>query len=104
MACNLPIVSVPVGDVENMLAGVDGTAIADRDPTLVGSALIELLDTCDRSAGRHALLERGLSLECVAERLVSIYAEVLAAAAVDQVPGRAASSTLYPPFTVRRRQ
>src|ERR671934_218541 len=38
MACNLPVVSVPVGDVPERLADVTGCAIRPRDPAALGDA------------------------------------------------------------------
>ncbi len=79
MACNLPIVSVPVGDTEAMLSGVEGCRICHRDPVEMGQNVRELLASHSRSMGRAAIEARGLSLESVAQQLLTIYAKVLAA-------------------------
>jgi glycosyltransferase involved in cell wall biosynthesis len=78
MACNLPVVSVPVGDVPELLDGVEPAAIRAREPEALGGALAELLDAPRRSNGRHALQRKGLELEQASARVAAIYEEVLA--------------------------
>lgn len=74
LACNMSIVSVPVGDVREMLQGVDGCCcISSRDPKELGFALAEQLKVGGGSLGRNAVLTRGLNLESVARRVISIY-------------------------------
>ncbi len=78
MACEVPVVSVPVGDVPQLLEGVDGSAVRARDADALSQALAEVLSNPRRPAGREALRRHGLDLESVARRLVEIYEEVLA--------------------------
>ena len=79
MACNLPVVSVDVGDVRERLAGVSHCAVVSRDPGALGAALAELLRAPRRSDGRaHA---EALSVEAIAARLAQIYTAVLRATA-----------------------
>jgi glycosyltransferase involved in cell wall biosynthesis len=74
LACNLKIVGVPVGDVQEMLSGVQGCYCAgSRDPEEIGTALAEQLRIGGRSNGREVLLQRGLDLPNVAKRIISIY-------------------------------
>ena len=77
MACNLPTVSVPVGDVAHLLSDVDGCAVHPRDPQVLGTSLAELLRRGRRSGGRDAVIRRGLDLNSVAHRIRDIYAAVL---------------------------
>jgi glycosyltransferase involved in cell wall biosynthesis len=77
LACNLPVVAVPVGDVPEMLDGVAGCALRPRDPRELGMALRAVLEQGRRSAGREALLRRGLDLESVARRVMCVYDAVL---------------------------
>ncbi|HKE58230.1 MAG TPA: glycosyltransferase [Pyrinomonadaceae bacterium] len=51
LACNLPIVTVPVGDVAVRVVGVEPTRIVARDPRLLGEAVLELLALDGRSNG-----------------------------------------------------
>jgi len=75
MACNLPVVSVDVGDVRERLAGVQGCKVlASRDPAALGAALGEILRFPRRSNGReHAA---ALGVEAIAARLADFYRSV----------------------------
>ena len=75
MACNLPVVSVDVGDVGERLAGVAHCAVLERDPVVLGAALARVLRAPRRSDGRvHAA---ALSVEAIAARLAQVYKGVL---------------------------
>jgi glycosyltransferase involved in cell wall biosynthesis len=76
MACDLPVVSVNVGDVRERLACVRHCAVLDRrDPAALGLALATLLREPCRSDGRQHAAE--LSVEAVASRLVEFYGLLL---------------------------
>jgi len=77
MACNLPVVSVPVGDVLELLAGVPGYTICTRDVDKFSEALVSTLSGAQRVDGRTTLNRRGLDQESVARRLMNIYADIL---------------------------
>ncbi|MFO7322979.1 MAG: glycosyltransferase [Chloroflexota bacterium] len=77
LACNLPVVSVPVGDVAYVLEGVDTGGVFPRDPETLAGALKAVLSSGKRSNGRTILLQKGLDLASVAERIVRIYDGVL---------------------------
>lgn len=77
MACNLPVVSVPVGDVATLLDGVEQCAIRPRDPRSLGAALADVVAAGRRTNGRAALLEKGLDQASVAKRVVEVYERVL---------------------------
>lgn len=76
MACDLPVVSVDVGDVRERLEGVAMCHVASsRDPADLGSALAAVLAAGKRSDGRmHA---RSLGIEAIAARLTEFYRLVL---------------------------
>lgn len=76
MACNLPIVGVPVGDVQQLLDGVEGCEFCVRDPEVVGAAIVRAL-AAPSCGGRDAILSRGLDLESVARRVVGVYEQAL---------------------------
>ncbi|HEU5243437.1 MAG TPA: glycosyltransferase [Gaiellaceae bacterium] len=76
LACETPVVSVPVGDVEETLEGLPGCEIAPRDPDELAAAVRRAL-----AAGRSGeLRERALatSRQRTAERVAAVYDEVLA--------------------------
>jgi glycosyltransferase involved in cell wall biosynthesis len=74
MACNLPIVSVDVGDVREVIAGTEGCAICERDPRDMADKLERALGF-GRTAGREAV--RGYSWSEIARRVHSVYKRVL---------------------------
>jgi glycosyltransferase involved in cell wall biosynthesis len=78
MACNLPIVSVPVGDVPERLAGIAGCAICPRDPAVLGDALLQVLRDGRRTTGRCVLQAMALDQDTVARKILAIYEDVLA--------------------------
>jgi teichuronic acid biosynthesis glycosyltransferase TuaC len=84
MACNLPVVSVEVGDVRERLDGVSECAVVARCPMALGMAVADLLRAPRRSNGRkHAA---GLGLEALASRLASFYSEILPGKKMGSVP------------------
>jgi glycosyltransferase involved in cell wall biosynthesis len=73
-ACETPVVSVPVGDVPGLIAGLPGCRTVDRTPESLADALLEAV-----SAGPNPELRRRVepfSLERVADRLVALYEDV----------------------------
>jgi glycosyltransferase involved in cell wall biosynthesis len=75
LSCELPIVSVEVGDVAERVAGVNPSRIVSRDANALGAALAEVLSLNCRSNGRSAMQE--LSEEKVAERVRSLYERIV---------------------------
>lgn len=71
IACNLPLVSVDVGDVCEQLDGVSPSVVAARDPQAMGGALVELLKRSERSNG-HLIIER-ISQETIARKIMTVY-------------------------------
>lgn len=71
LACNLPVVSVDVGDVRERLDGVSPSLIVPRDAREIGKAICEILGRGQRSNGRES--EKDLSSEAVSARIVSVY-------------------------------
>ena len=93
MACDLPVVGVPVGDVEQMLDGVPGYAFCQRNPEQIGDTLIKLL-SAENIDGRKAILDRRLDLESIARRVLDIYQEMEASnPSTDKATAIAAAST-----------
>jgi glycosyltransferase involved in cell wall biosynthesis len=75
MACNLPIVSVDVGDVRERLRGVRSSLIVDEDPDTLGRALRQIVSSRERSNGRAHLSD--LTLTKVAHRLIEVYSTAI---------------------------
>ena len=74
MACNLPIVSVDVGDVAQVIGSIDGCYICRRDPADMAQKLKLALDSRQRTNGRQAV--QHLSLNSTVDRLLKIYTEL----------------------------
>jgi glycosyltransferase involved in cell wall biosynthesis len=76
LACNLPVVSVPVGDVYERLRGVPGTEVTSDDrPETIAAALERVLARRERIDGRAAVLH--LDERILTERVVALYRFVL---------------------------
>ena len=76
MACNLPIVSTAVGDVAEVIAGIEGCYICAADPQDIADKLVAALAFGRRADGRKRLED--LSMGRIAERIVDAYGQVLA--------------------------
>jgi glycosyltransferase involved in cell wall biosynthesis len=75
LASMTPVVSVPVGSVPSILAGLDGCPIVARDPVQLGDAIVEAL-TLERSPAWRARAEE-TSGAVVASRLLALYGGVI---------------------------
>ncbi len=74
MACNLPVVATPVGDVPERLDGVEPSPVRDSEDALA-DGLVDVLRRGERSNGRDAV--RDLSLDAMAERILDVYRRAL---------------------------
>ncbi|MCI0627100.1 MAG: glycosyltransferase [Acidobacteria bacterium] len=74
LACNLPVVSVDVGDVAERIQGVNMCHISAADPLKLAERMKDLALAKSRSNGRVAVAE--LSLEAIARKLHAIYASL----------------------------
>lgn len=75
LACNVPIVSVDVGDVCERVEGIEGCHIAMADPDDLGIKLGLVGARADRIVSRERM--QTLSLEQTAQRLRGFYEEAL---------------------------
>jgi teichuronic acid biosynthesis glycosyltransferase TuaC len=72
MACNLPIVSVDVGDVRDIVAGTRNCYVCDAVPEALAAAVLDVVGALpDRSDGRERTA--WLGLEPISERLSRVY-------------------------------
>lgn len=76
MACNLPIVSVPTGDVEEVIGGTAGCYLAEPNTESLARRLTLALAFKARTQGREVVL-RTLSLDAIAARLEDLYVDTL---------------------------
>jgi glycosyltransferase involved in cell wall biosynthesis len=75
MACNLPIVSVDVGDVRKVIAGTQGCAICAQDPKDMAEKLEVALNADGRTTGRQAVAQ--YSWSAIAQQVRAFYARIL---------------------------
>lgn len=73
MACNCPIVSTHVGDVERLLANSEGCFVSDFTPANVADGIQKALAFGQRTNGREQLLAQKLDLHSIARRIVDVY-------------------------------
>ena len=78
MCCNTPVVSTPVGNVEDMIGDIAGAYITK------GFTAEELAEACDKVLrsnkpfeGREKFLAKGYGMATVAAKLKNIYEEIL---------------------------
>lgn len=74
MACNCPIVSVDVGDVKQVISGVDGCYIADRNPEDLARKLNVAIHF-GKTKGREKVLQE-FDSGVIARRVIDVYKEV----------------------------
>jgi teichuronic acid biosynthesis glycosyltransferase TuaC len=85
LACNLPVVSVPVGDVPERLRGVQGCELCpDDQPATIAAALERVLRRGGRCNGRNAVAT--LDENLMAQRVIAIYRSALNGAQVSLKP------------------
>jgi glycosyltransferase involved in cell wall biosynthesis len=76
MACNLPIVSVDVGDVAEVTRGVAGCFVVERSAAALQAGVEAALAFGKRTDGRAAIMP--LSLDAIAAQIETIYRETIA--------------------------
>jgi glycosyltransferase involved in cell wall biosynthesis len=77
MSCNLPVVSTDVGNVKGLTQDVKGCYVSlTGDPNDLATLCLKALKS-QTSDGRSRLLEVGLGMDAVAEKLCDIYRLVL---------------------------
>lgn len=71
LMCNLPVVSTPVGDVEERLEAVTPSYVCPPSAEALGEALVRCLHERRRSNGREVAAE--LAQEEIAQRVIALY-------------------------------
>jgi len=76
MACNCPVVAMPVGDVEKLLTGVSNSFVVNYDPELIREKIEWILKLQQRSDGSKKINELGVNNQLIAERLKNLYLKI----------------------------
>ena len=74
MACNLPIVSTDVGDVADVIGGVEGCHLVEPTPEDVADKLFDVLTLRQRTNGRDRI--EHLSSDPIAQRIIAVYEDL----------------------------
>ncbi|MFA6636514.1 MAG: glycosyltransferase [Candidatus Omnitrophota bacterium] len=75
LACNLPIVSVDVGDVKKRLKGVFPSKIVSRDAAFLAEAVLEILLSGESSNGREMV--ESITETKIAKQIIEVYEKVI---------------------------
>lgn len=75
MACNLPVVSVDVGDVSKVILNAKQCHVSKYCPDELSLYIEKIIESGERSNGRECIAH--LKLENIAKKLVDIYYQVL---------------------------
>jgi glycosyltransferase involved in cell wall biosynthesis len=75
MACNLPIVSVPVGDVPEVIGGTEGCFLCSQDPHDVADKLVLALQWGRKTDGRKNIQQ--MDIGNIGRRIITVYEELL---------------------------
>ena len=76
MACACPVVSTDVGDVRELLQGIDNSYITTYEPQDVANALFKVLSNGNRNEQAYARIRDNYELSVVDEKLICIYKKV----------------------------
>lgn len=77
LACNCPVVSVNVGDVEELLQGVEHCRIVEREVDEIAKSVSELLNLNQRSSGSKKIKNSGLEGMYVASTIKDLYQNII---------------------------
>jgi glycosyltransferase involved in cell wall biosynthesis len=75
MACNLPIVAVPAGDIPEVIGKTDGCYICTQDPYEVSEKLDLALHWEGRTRGRENV--KNMEIGAISRQIIHIYESVL---------------------------
>lgn len=78
MACNIPVVSTDVGNVQELLNGVNGSYIAKSNKAEdLADFVVQALNNKNPLNSRDVLIQKQLDIESVAKKIISIYNKLI---------------------------
>ena len=77
MACNIPVVSTKVGDIEYLFENTQGYYYTDSDADKLAEKINYVLNNDIKPNGRQRIIDLKLDSESVANKLIQLYQEVL---------------------------
>jgi glycosyltransferase involved in cell wall biosynthesis len=75
LACNVPVVSTPVGDVEDRIKDLDNCSVCLPSPKLLAKALEKAIDSDVRPDGRNKIKE--LDNNIVVRKILTLYSKIV---------------------------
>ncbi len=75
MACNLPIVAVPAGDIPEVISNTDGCYICTQDPFEVAEKLDLAIHGEGRTNGREKI--KRMEIGAISRQIIDLYEDVL---------------------------
>lgn len=77
MACNCPVVSVNVGDVESVIKDISGCYIAESNVAEISEKITYALSFASKTNGREKIISMQLNQESVVKKLIETYSYIL---------------------------
>lgn len=77
MACNCPIVATDIADIKYLLGDIDGHYLCSFDAIDVANKLQKALEFGERTNGRKRIIELGFENKMVAQKIMTIYAQMV---------------------------
>jgi len=77
MACNVPVVSTKVGDIEYLFENTEGYYYTESDPDKLAEKINYVLNNDIKPNGRQRIIDLKLDSESVDEKLIKVYQEVI---------------------------
>ncbi|MBI4646591.1 MAG: glycosyltransferase family 4 protein [Bacteroidia bacterium] len=77
MACNCPIVSTDVGDVKQLISGIEGCYISSYNHVDLANKINLAISFSKRTQGRNYLIKLGLDSKTIAKKITEIYAMII---------------------------
>ena len=76
MACDCPIVSVEVGDVKDLIHGIKGCYLAEKEPAYIADKIKEAIAFSERTRGKEVIIGRGLTNDSLVGNIVNVYRKI----------------------------
>ncbi len=77
MACNIPVVATEVGDIKYLFGNTEGYYYTNPFPDRLAEKNNYILDNELKPEGRQRIIDLNLDYDSFAEKLISIYQELL---------------------------
>ncbi len=77
MACNTPIVSVDVGDVKQLLDGIEGCYVTSYDPEDIATKILLAINCDEKTTGRARIFSLGLDSMSLTDKILHVYQAVI---------------------------